>query len=124
MQFVAKLLLAERRRLGTPKGSRALSCFWQAVLALRWFRNRTTAEALARDHGISRATVYRYLDEAIVVLAGEAPELIPAAATPSSGPCAAWANAGSPCSPAAGAPSSTSPPAPARSAISPAPRSS
>ena len=73
--FVAKLLLAERRRRGTPRGSRALSCFWQAVLGLRWFRDRTTAEALARDHGISRATAYRYLDEVIAVLAGQAPDL-------------------------------------------------
>jgi hypothetical protein len=31
--FVAKLLLAERHRRGTPRGSRALSCFWQAVLS-------------------------------------------------------------------------------------------
>jgi DDE superfamily endonuclease len=74
-QFVAKLLLAERRRRGTPKGSRALTCFWQAVLGLRWFRDRTAADALARDHGISRATAYRYLDEVILVLAERAPEL-------------------------------------------------
>jgi hypothetical protein len=73
--FVARLLLAERRRRGTPRGSRALSCFWQAVLGLRWFRDRTTADALARDHGISRATGYRYLDEVIMVLAGQAPQL-------------------------------------------------
>lgn len=73
--FVAKLLLAERRRRGTPRGSRALSCFWQAVLGLRWFRDRTTADALARDHGVSRATAYRYLDEVIIVLAREAPDL-------------------------------------------------
>jgi len=73
--FVAKLLLADRRRRGTPRGSRALTCFWQAVLGLRWFRDRTTAEALARDHGISRATAYRYLDEVIIVLAEQAPEL-------------------------------------------------
>ena len=73
--FVAKLLLAERRRRGTPRGSRALTCFWQAVLGLRWFRDRTGAEALARDHGISRATAYRYLDEVIAVLAGQAPDL-------------------------------------------------
>jgi hypothetical protein len=72
---LAQLLLAERRRRGTPRGSRALSCFWQAVLGLRWFRDRTTAEALARDHGISRATAYRCLDEVIKVLADEAPEL-------------------------------------------------
>jgi hypothetical protein len=74
-QFTAKLLLAERRRRGTPRGSRALTCFWQAVLGLRWFRDRTTADALARDHGISRATAYRYLDEVITVLADLAPEL-------------------------------------------------
>ena len=74
-QFVAKLLLAERRRRGTPKGSRALTCFWQAVVGLRWFRDRTTPDALARDHGISRATAYRYIDEVITVLAEQAPEL-------------------------------------------------
>jgi hypothetical protein len=45
------------------------------VLGLRWFRDRTTADALARDHGISRATACRYLDEAIAVLADLAPEL-------------------------------------------------
>jgi hypothetical protein len=70
--FVAKLLLAERRRRGTPRGSRALSCFWQAALALRWFRDRARADALACDHGISRATAYRYLDEVILVLAEQA----------------------------------------------------
>ena len=70
--FAAKLLLAERRKRGTPRGSRALSCFWQAVMGLRWFRDRTTADALARDHGVSRATAYRYLDEVILVLAEQA----------------------------------------------------
>jgi hypothetical protein len=42
---------------------------------LRWFRDRTSPDALARDHGISRATAYRYLDEVIAVLAGQAPDL-------------------------------------------------
>ena len=68
-QFTARLLQAERRRRGTPRGSRALSCFWQAVLGLRWFRDRVTPDAPARDHGISRATAYRYLEEVIAVLA-------------------------------------------------------
>jgi len=45
------------------------------VLGLRWFRDRTMPDALARDHGISRATAYRYLEEIITVLADEAPEL-------------------------------------------------
>ena len=73
--FAAKLLAAERRRRGTPKGSRALTCFWHAVLGLRWFRDRTSPDALARDNGVSRATAYRYLDEFITMLAAEAPEL-------------------------------------------------
>ena len=73
--FVAKLLAAERRRRGTPRGSRALTCFWEAALGLRWFRDRTACDALARDHGISRATAYRYLDEVIDVLAEQAPDL-------------------------------------------------
>jgi hypothetical protein len=76
--FTARLLLAERHRRGTPRGSRALSCFWQAVLGLRWFRDRTAIDALARDHGISRATAYRYVDEVTDVLAARAPELLQA----------------------------------------------
>src|SRR5262249_32005976 len=75
VQFVARLLAAERRRRGTPKGSRALTCFWQAVLGLRWLRDRTTPDALARDHKISRATAHRCRDEVIEVLASQAPDL-------------------------------------------------
>ena len=74
-QYVGRLLAAERRRRGTRKRSRALTCFWQAVLGLRWFRENADVTALARDHGISRATAYRYLDEVIDVLAEQAPDL-------------------------------------------------
>jgi DDE superfamily endonuclease len=75
VQFTAALLAEERRQRGTPRGSRALTCFGQAVLGLRWFRGRVTPGALARDHGISRATAYRYVDEVIAVLAEQAPGL-------------------------------------------------
>lgn len=74
-QYLSRLLHAERRRRGTRKNSRALTCFRQAVLGLRWFRQNAEMTALARDHGISRATGYRYLDEIIDVLAGQAPDL-------------------------------------------------
>jgi hypothetical protein len=40
-----------------------------------WFRDRITCDALARDHGISRATAYRYVEEFITVLADQAPAL-------------------------------------------------
>jgi hypothetical protein len=75
VQLVARLLAAERRRRRTPRGSRALTCFWQAVLGVRWFRDRATPDALARDHRISRATAYRYRDEVIDVLAEQADAL-------------------------------------------------
>jgi hypothetical protein len=52
-----------------------LSCFWQAVLVVRWFRDRTGPARLGRDHEVSRATAYRYLDEGIAVLAAQAPDL-------------------------------------------------
>jgi hypothetical protein len=74
-QYVSQLLHAERRRRRTRKGTRALTCFRQAVLGLRWFRDRTDPTALGRDHRISRATAYRYLDEVIDVLAAQAPDL-------------------------------------------------
>ncbi|TVT25566.1 IS5/IS1182 family transposase [Amycolatopsis acidiphila] len=74
-QYLGRLLHAERRRRGTRKTTRALSCFAQAVLGLRWFRHHVDVTALARDHGISRATGYRYLDEVITVLADQAPDL-------------------------------------------------
>jgi len=73
--FTAGLLAAERRRRGTPRGSRKLTCYRQAVLGLRWFRDRTAIGALARDNGISRATAYRYVDEVTEVLADLAPDL-------------------------------------------------
>lgn len=72
---LSRLLAAHRRRIGTPKGSRALGPFRQAVLVLRWFRERGCVHCLARDAGVSQATGYRYLHEGIDVLADQAPDL-------------------------------------------------
>jgi hypothetical protein len=75
VRYLARLLAAERRLRGTPARSRKLTPRGQAVLALRWFRDRTRIEALGRDHGISRATAYRYVAEAVDVLSAQAPGL-------------------------------------------------
>lgn len=75
LHYLTRLLAAERRRRGTPACSRKLACREQALLALRWFRDRTRPDRLAADHGISRATAYRYIDEAVDVLAAQAPGL-------------------------------------------------
>ena len=75
LRFVTRLLIAERRLRGTPAGSRALTCREQAILVLRRFRDRTRIEQLGHDHGVSRATAYRYVDEGTEVLAMQAPDL-------------------------------------------------
>jgi hypothetical protein len=75
VEFLARLLATHRRRLRTPQRSRALGPLRQAVLVLRWFRERGCVHCLARDAGISQATGYRYLHEGIDVLAGQAPDL-------------------------------------------------
>ncbi|CAM5607502.1 transposase family protein [Streptomyces aurantiogriseus] len=72
---LSRLLAAHRRRLGTPRVSRALGTFRQAVLVLRWFRERGCVHCLARDAGISQATSYRYLHEGLDILPAQAPDL-------------------------------------------------
>ncbi len=75
VQFVSGLLAVERRRRGTRGRRRALGCYRQAVLVLRWLREDTPMPTLARDAGVSPATGYRYLHEGIDALAAHAPDL-------------------------------------------------
>src|SRR2546421_8329712 len=73
--YVASRLAAHRRVRGTRRCSRVLSCGKQAMFALVWFGKREDITVLAAGFGISRATGYRYRDEAVAVLAARAPEL-------------------------------------------------
>jgi hypothetical protein len=73
--FVAGVLRSERQARGTRRGRRALTPYRQALLILRWFRDATPVHRLAADHGVSIATAYRYLHEAITALAAHAPDL-------------------------------------------------
>jgi DDE superfamily endonuclease len=72
---VATLLRAQRRARGTRKGTRALTCWSQALLVLAWFRNQGDIALVGAGFGVSRATAYRYRDEVIDVLAAQAPDL-------------------------------------------------
>src|SRR5262249_20471350 len=61
---------------------RAIGCRWrrldpgrQALLALAHLRNGDTYTCLAAGFGIGLATVYRYIREAVDLLAGHAPDL-------------------------------------------------
>jgi hypothetical protein len=73
--FVSRLLHAERQRRGTRTGTRALGCFKQAVLVIRWFLDGTRLAQLARDNAVGKSTAYDYLQEGIDVLAAQAPSL-------------------------------------------------
>jgi hypothetical protein len=73
--FVSRLLAEHRGEIGTRDGTRALTCWKQAVFALAWFRDRPDIRRLSQGSGISQATAYRYKDEAIEVLAAKAPTL-------------------------------------------------
>jgi hypothetical protein len=73
--YLSELLHAERQRLGTRTGTRALGCFKQAILVLRWLLDGTRVKQLALDNTISLSTGYTYLHEGITVLAAHAPGL-------------------------------------------------
>jgi DDE superfamily endonuclease len=72
---LARLLRAERRARGTRKGTRLLTCFRQALLVLVWMRTKGELAIIGAGFGVPRATAYRYRDEALTVLAAQAPDL-------------------------------------------------
>ena len=73
--LVSRWLAAHRRVHDRRPWQRAATSYVQAVLVLRWFKDATDLRLLARDARISVATAYRYLHEAIDVIAIHAPEL-------------------------------------------------
>ena len=73
--YLAALLHAHRQRRRTRAGRRALGCFKQAVLVLRWFLDGTRLAQLAGDNAIGGSTAYRYLHEGIDLLAARKPSL-------------------------------------------------
>jgi hypothetical protein len=60
-EHLAQLLHDHRIAARTHKGRRALGCFRQAVLILRWFIDGSHLAQLACDNGLSTSTAYRYL---------------------------------------------------------------
>jgi hypothetical protein len=75
VSYLARLLAAQRRSIGTRRGSRKLTCARQALMVLVWFRKNEDITLLAAGFGVSRATGYRYVAEGRKVLAAQAPDL-------------------------------------------------
>ena len=70
---VSRWLQTHRRRVDTRPWQRAATCWTQAILVLRWLKDGTDIDLLARDAKVSQATGYRYLHEAIGVIAAQPP---------------------------------------------------
>lgn len=68
VRYVDRLLYRKRCRRGTPESVRRLTRFYQALFALAWFRSKPNIRLHGTAVGLSQATAYRYLHEAIHVL--------------------------------------------------------
>jgi DDE superfamily endonuclease len=67
-----------RRRVSSARyapGNAGADPYQQARFALAWFRDDCDVERLGAGFGLSRATAYRYRDEAVRVLSDQAPDL-------------------------------------------------
>lgn len=73
--YVTALLREHRRAVGTRNRRRAGSERTQAKLVLRWFRDDAPIRILAAEATLAISTAYRYLHEAIEVIAEQAPDL-------------------------------------------------
>ena len=75
LKAVTGWVARRRRRPGSRPGQRAGTVHTQVALLLRWLRHRLDLRTLAADAQLSIATAYRYLHEALDVVAAHAPDL-------------------------------------------------
>lgn len=75
LRYVTALLTAYRHEIGTRSGRRTGTARAQAKMVLRWFRDDASMRELAAEAGLAISTGYRYLHEAIDVIAEQAPDL-------------------------------------------------
>jgi len=75
LKSVTGWIARHRRRPGARPAQRAGTVHSQVVLVLRWLRHRLDLRTLAGEVGLSIATAYRYLHEALDVIAAHAPDL-------------------------------------------------
>jgi hypothetical protein len=75
LKAVTGWIARHRRRPGARPAQRAGTVHTQVVLVLRWLRHRLNLRTLAGEAGTSIATAYRYLHEALDVIAARTPDL-------------------------------------------------
>ncbi|QHO90539.1 IS5/IS1182 family transposase [Actinomyces sp. 432] len=72
---VSRWITAHRRHHDARPWQRAATSWAQAVMLLRWLIEAPAVTTVARDAGVSPATAYRYLHEALDVVSSKAPDL-------------------------------------------------
>jgi len=72
---VSRWIATHRKTHDVRPWQRAATSWVQAVMLLRWLIDATDVTAVARDAGVSPATAYRYLHEALDVVSSKAPDL-------------------------------------------------
>jgi DDE superfamily endonuclease len=75
LKAVTGWIARHRRRPGARPSQRAGTVHTQVALALRWLRHRLDLRVLALQAQVSIATAYRYLHEALDVIAAHVPDL-------------------------------------------------
>jgi hypothetical protein len=75
LKAVTGWIARHRRRPGARPWQRAATVAAQVLLVLRWLRHHADLHTLATDAAVSDATAYRYLHEALDVIAAHAPDL-------------------------------------------------
>jgi hypothetical protein len=75
LKAVTGWIARHRRRPDARPAQRAGTVHTQVALALRWLRHRLDLRTLAVEAGLSIATAYRYLHEALDVIATHTPDL-------------------------------------------------
>lgn len=68
-------LKVHRKKNDQRPWQRAASCWKQTIMLLRWLKDGTSITTIARDVGISPASGYRYIHEALDVVAEKSPTL-------------------------------------------------
>ncbi|WP_136194000.1 transposase family protein [Actinomyces procaprae] len=72
---VSRWIATHRKTHDVRPWQRAATSWVQAVMLLRWLIQAADVTAVARDAGVSPATGYRYLHEALDVVSSKAPDL-------------------------------------------------
>jgi hypothetical protein len=75
LKAVTGWIARHRRRAGARPWQRAGTVHTQVTLVLRWLRHRLDLRVLALQAQVSIATAYRYLHEALEVIAAHCPDL-------------------------------------------------